>query len=168
MQTHKHMLWVCAHRQNLVGVSYVFAQMMYFMLNASFPSLGDTATLFPSLSHVPPVPPGDIMTRDRWHKKIHLASFFFFPSAPFWSPYILISNMCGPYMHWTVIIIAHFKGRSLFRCRGPIIFPWTPLYCCIIFCMCHEVSRSGCSSILGIYISLIKCCLLNLNLSLKC
>lgn len=179
---------LCAHRQNFPGwcvlcVLFVLAQMMYFMPSASFTSLGDTATLFQSLSHVPPVPPGDVMTRDRWHKKIHLASFLVFPSASFWSPYILNLNIYGPYMHQTITIIAHFMGRSLFRCCGPIIFPlmqnnatrtiitlYSPctllniiVLCCIIFCMCHEVSGSGRSGILAIYISLIKWSLLNLK-----
>lgn len=81
---------MCAHKQNKnihahtgwivqAGVSYMFAQMspmIYFMLSLSFTSLGETAILFQSLSHVPPVPLGDIMTRDRWLKKLQLAVFF--------------------------------------------------------------------------------------------
>lgn len=70
-QMHTHTSWMVQ-----AGVSYMFAQMssmIYFLLSLSFTSLGETAILFQSLSHVLSVPPGDIMTRDHWLKKLQLA-----------------------------------------------------------------------------------------------
>lgn len=86
-----------------VGVSYMFTQMlymMYFMLSLSFTSLGETATLFQSLSHVLSFPLGDIMTRDLWFKKLQLAvSFLFFLSPHFFRPhrfwfYTFVGHTC--------------------------------------------------------------------------
>lgn len=100
MCTFKHMKihkkhGMSANKQNTgcifqVGVSYTFTQMsymMYFMLSLSFTSLGETAILFQSLSHVLSFPLGGIMTRDHWLKKLQLAvSFFFFLSPHFFIP----------------------------------------------------------------------------------
>lgn len=118
-----------------VGVSYMFAQMsymMYFMLSLSFTSLGETAILFQSLSHVLSVPLGDIMTRDYWLKKLQLAVFYlFFLSALFSHPcrfwiYTFVGHTC---MKQVQLLVNLMEGHP----SGGLI----PLF----FLQCRRLSR---------------------------